>query len=500
MMGTPVTRWRLLTLVLLGAVLWAASVQTAAARSTMESIVQDDSSLLSGNPGTRTATLDELRSLGVDTVRVLVYWKSLAPAARSRHRPHVALSDPESYGSWSALDGLVRDAAAHRIGVILTPTGPGPAWAGRCRGSIHRRQVCKPRPSYFRAFVQALGRRYSGQYAGLPRVHRWAVWNEPNVAIFLYPQARRVHGRRVPVAPTVYRQLVYAAYDGLRHSGHGRDQLIAGETAPIGHRRGSAARTALATAWFWRSFFCLDSHGRRLAGRTRSLYGCRGHFRRISLNAVSTHPYQRGGSRSPTAKDRHDEITLRSLYRLRTILRWARRSGRSNRSAPPIYLTEYGVQSRPPDPRLGVPLATQATWINHAEFMAFADRSVHGMSQYLLTDDLGLSGFQTGLRFASGAPKPAWYAYRLPIWVVKHGRWVRVFGQARPAAPRSNPQLVLEWRGRHGDYRTIKTFTARGLRNFVYDWDRYRGGRWRLRWTAPDGSTVYSRSMRASRQ
>jgi hypothetical protein len=486
-----VTRLRLLLAVGAGASLCAAPAPPALAGAGQESILQDDRMLLASGPGAREATLDELRTLGVDTVRAFATWRSLAPSPRSLRRPAGDPRDPGYYRDWSALDGLVQSARARGIGLILTPTGPGPAWAGRCRGSIARRQTCYPNASLFRAFVTALGRRY-------PQVRRWSVWNEPNVALFLYPQARRVAGRKVPVSPTLYRRLVYAAYDGLRASGHGGDQMMVGETAPIGHRAGNAARTALATAWFWRAFFCLDGRGRRLRGRDARLYGCSGRYRRVPLNAASTHPYQRGGSRSPVSGDRRDEITMSSLHRLKAILRWSGRQGRSTRGAPPIYLTEYGVQTNPPDRRLGVSLATQAAWLNQADHQAFLDRQVHGIAQYLLRDDWPLSGFQTGLRFADGRLKPAWHAYRLSIWVVKRGRWVRVFGQVRAAPSGSSPRVVLEWRGRRGGFRAIKAFTARGRRNFVYDWDRYRGGRWRLRWTDAGGRPVHSRSMGAA--
>jgi len=498
--GVVMTRRPTLIAAAAGVLALLAAAAPASAGSNQESIVQDDRMLLQSGADWRNVTLDEFRGLGVDTVRVFASWRGLAPSARSTKRPRVPLTDPASYGDWSELDATIRGAYARGLGVILTPTGPGPAWAGRCRGSIVRRQVCNPNPAYFRWFVQALGRRYSGAYAGLPRVRRWAIWNEPNVGIFLYPQARRVRGKKIPVSPRMYRNLVYAAYDGLRRSGHRRDQMMVGETAPIGHRGGNVARTALATAWFWRSFFCLDSRGRRLTGLTARRYGCSGRYRRVPLNAASTHPYQRGGSRSPIARDRRDEITMRSLYRLKTILRWARKRGRSTRAVPPLYLTEYGVQTRPPDRRLGVSLGRQSTWINQADYMAFRDRQVRGMNQYLLRDDVPLAGFQTGLRYQDGRLKPAWFAYRMPIWVVRRGRWARIFGQVRPARAWSKPRVALEWRGKRGGWRHIKTFTARGRRNFVYDWDRYRGGRWRLRWTAPDGQTMYSRASRAAKR
>ena len=44
------------------------------------------------------------------------------------------------------------------------------------------------------------------------------------------------------------------------------------------------------------------------------------------------------------------------------------------------------------------------------------------MSQYKLVDEASLASFQSGLRFMNGRAKPAYAAYRLPIWVVRRAR------------------------------------------------------------------------------
>src|SRR5439155_23900681 len=51
------------------------------------------------------------------------------------------------------------------------------------------------------------------------------------------------------------------------------------------------------------------------------------------------------------------------------------------------------------------------------------------------------SGFQTGLRFDKGPPKPAWNAYRLPLVVRTAGRGVRIWGRVRPGEGMRSVQL-----------------------------------------------------------
>ena len=87
--------------------------------------------------------------------------------------------------------------------------------------------------------MRAVGTRYSGSYAGLPRVDYWSIWNEPNQAGWLTPQWSpdpRNAKSQVDAAPSIYRNLVANAWQALADTGHGTgsDTILIGETAPQG--------------------------------------------------------------------------------------------------------------------------------------------------------------------------------------------------------------------------------------------------------------------------
>ena len=74
----------------------------------------------------------------------------------------------------------------------------------------------------------------------------------------------------------------------------------------------------------------------------------------------------------------------------------------------PIYFTEYGIQSNPPNPQYGVPLVKQAMWLNQMDYTAYKNKLIRSVSQYELVDDGNdPSVFQTGLEFQDGSPKPS---------------------------------------------------------------------------------------------
>ena len=214
-----------------------AAAAPAAASHDQESIFEDEHQLLESGPEGAASALDEIDALGADSVRSLVPWARVAPARKG---------EPYSPAAWDPFDDLVRGARLRGLGLILSPSTPIPVWASRCK---HRTATCKPDPKAYRAFVTALGRRYSGSHADenqgggvLPRVTRWSLLNEPNQPGWLTPQYERRRGRLVATAAVVYRALARAGIVGLRASGHGRDQVLLGETGPIGRFTGPLAR------------------------------------------------------------------------------------------------------------------------------------------------------------------------------------------------------------------------------------------------------------------
>jgi hypothetical protein len=483
---------RKLLLPLLTAVLAVGAFAAAPAHAAkrQESIFQDDRALIFSGDAKRQQTLDEIKALGATTVHSLVFWNSIAPAPNSRKKPAgFDGSDPNAYppGSWDQYDALVREAAARGMQVLFSPV-QAPAWAGGC-GNLSTRPHCRPNPKEYGAFVAALGKRYSGSFAGLPRVSRWSVWNEPNETNWLAPQRERVHGHIIPTAAIVYRNLFRAATAALHATGHGRDQILLGETAPLGRTTGSLFNRFLTPVEFYRGVFCLDSHGHALRGRIARDEGCSGHYARLAVSGVAHHPYNRGGSQPPLSRPAAGEITISVTSRLKAVLSEGSRAHRIASNLP-IYFTEFGFQTNPPDRTFGISLSRQAEWINESDYIAYRDPRVRAVAQYELFDEPVLASFQTGLRFKNGAAKPSLAAYRLPIWVVRRGSGVRVWGQVRPAD--GVPQQVTIQNGSRA-FRNVKTVRTAANGYFLVSLPRQPGPKWRLVWRAPDGTADTSR-------
>jgi hypothetical protein len=218
-----------------------------------------------------------------------------------------------------------------------------------------------------------------------------------------------------------------------------------------------------------------------------------GRFRRLAVNGFAHHPYQRGGSRPPAEPPQAaGEITISSPARLHRILDAAGRAGRIPRRLP-VYYTEYGFQTNPPDRIFGVRAGLQPRYINQSDWMAFRDPRVRAVSQYKLLDEAALSSFQSGL--VNGRPKPAYAAYKLPIWVSGRGRSLRVYGQVRPAANGTPQTVQLQVRPRGGAFTTVKTVTVRSRYGQFLTRVARRPGVWRLVW-----GSLSSREARVARR
>jgi hypothetical protein len=433
----------------------------ARAGHTQESIVQDDRVLLNFGTGEQVVALKELDRLGVDTVHSVINWNTLAPTPNASKPPKgVDLTDPASYNPerWKVIDSLVREAQFRHISVLLSPSTPGPFWAQRCTKSERHRArlkgICKPDPKLYGKFVTALAKRYSGVYVDpadptglpLPKVRRWSISNEPNLSAWIYPSAIRVQKKVVAVSAKTYRDMVYAAGNALRANAHRSDQILLGETAPLGQ---GTSRTAPVT--FYQALFCVDASGRRLRGAAAKRLGCPKRVKRLPVTGVAHHPYTKGAAQKLTAKQRSTDITIASIPVLRRVLRQGAHVGAiSSGAASQIYFTEFGVSSSPPakPKRYGVSLAKQAEYINQYEYMSYLNPAVRGVAQFQLEDDPLAAGshpsrrvFQTGLlRTATraqlmkgllGTPKPSFGAYRVPIFVVDRGSRVTIWGGVR---------------------------------------------------------------------
>jgi hypothetical protein len=409
--------------------------------------------LMSDHAETRESTLNEIRSLGVNWVRVILYWHSVAPNANSKRDPNMRRTDPRSY-DWTRYERVINSARARGMNVLLTVSGPVPKWATR----RERDKVTRPSPTQFRRFMIAAGRKFRTS------VRYWAVWNEPNHPQFLKPQFTGRGSRRHAASPRIYRRLVRAARAGLDKSGNRRDRMLIGDTAPRGTSR------VVAPVPFVRGTFCLTRswHKRRRCGR-------------LDVDGWAHHPYttRRGPWWIPPQRG---DVTIATLSRLRRALDRAGRA-RAVRRGLGMYLTEFGIQSRP-DPFVGVSETKQAEYRSIAERVAWRNPRVRAFSQYLLRDDLPRAGraylryggFESGLRHSHGKRKRSHRGFRLPLAARRRGRrGVYLWGLVRPA--RGRTRVTVEYRNRRSrKWRRLKT-DATNRRGYWSTTTRRRAGR-----------------------
>jgi hypothetical protein len=201
--------------------------------------------------------------------------------------------------------------------------------------------------------------------------------------------------------------------------------------------------------------------------------------RPLHVDGIAHHPYPSDLS-SPYGSSGAQQFTLAGLRRLRRLV--ARAAARRVLPArPQVWLTEFGLQTDPPDRVFGIPTLRQAVWLARAERRA-ATEGAAAMAQYLLVDERPLSSFQSGLRDADGHAKPSFGAYRLPLVATAHRSSITLWGRVRPVRRAGEP-VQLEFRSPSRRTTTVRTRT--GYDGVVELRLRPRRGYARLVWTDP---------------
>ncbi|MDQ6605388.1 MAG: hypothetical protein M3Z06_02435 [Actinomycetota bacterium] len=517
----------------------------ALASGTEQSILMDDDQLIYAAPSHTAQVLAQIASLGIDRIKVSVVWSLVAPNANSVKRPAFDATDSRAYppGAWDRYDLIVRLARQLGVRVYFQLTAPAPAWAvARAKPTQGYPWSQRPNPQQFGQFAQAVGQRYSGSFVTtvpsteptppvlglplamppsqapvpgapdpLPRVDYWGIWNEPNEGAWLNPQYRSGgHGAHIAVAPALYRGLVDSAFAGLSASGHAADTILIGETASGG--------TMLPTP-FVRDLYCVSSTDLPLRGNAASQISCPRSGSAASF--VSAHPglfRSAGYAHHPYSFDQSPAkpmptpglVTLATLPGFeRTFDRIFAAYGRPRGF--PMYLTEFGYKSDPPNPYVHTSLGQQETFLNEGEYLAWRDPRVHALAQFLLVDDKPKAGtkrgsraywgtFQSGLEYANGTHKPSYGAFQIPIWLpsARPGQRVTVWGQLRPAAHAAPQYAVLQYaRGASRTWsalREIETANSQGF--LVAHVGIPARGKVRLAWLNPASGVIdYSRTV-----
>lgn len=241
----------------------------------------------------------------------------------------------------------------------------------------------------------------AGLLATFPQVHDVVIWNEPNNQTFWQPQ----NG-----AAAAYEALLAQCWDVL-HAVRADVNVIAA-SAPRGTTRPGPWYQAIGAAY-------------RASGRTRPIFDTVGH------NA-----YPDTSTELPTAQHSGSESIGEGDYAtLMQVLNDA--FGGTGQPTPghhgvTIWYLEDGFQSSidPSKESLysgqeNVPVVdpqTQATQLTNALELAYCQPAVGAFFNFELADETDLAGWQSGVLWADGTPKPAFAAFASAIAAVRAGR------------------------------------------------------------------------------
>ena len=273
-----------------------------------------------------------MRKLHAGALRLFVPWADIPGS-----HPYSRRAPRSPHYNFHGYDGAITRALAQHVQVLLTLTGPAPAWAT----ADHRKGPDAPNARNFGEYV-----RQAAQWFG-DRVQLYSVWNEPNWRGWLSPQRR---------AATIYRSLYQQAWKNIKQVSPQAKVLI-GETAPI-----AEPRLSIAPLSFLKAVLC---NGR-----------CH-----LETDGYAHHPYDY--SYPPTY--RHpgaNNVTIATLGRLsRALSQWARRGALRTPAGgtPDMYLTEFGYLS---SGHKRISLARHASWLVQAYRIALRTPGVRWLVQY----------------------------------------------------------------------------------------------------------------------
>jgi hypothetical protein len=470
-----------------------------------------------------SGVLSELKHLGVDRVHVYLHWADVAPDPTSRHRPTFDATDPSAYpaAAWAPFDTIMRDARARGLGVDLALIPPPPAWAAGL-GAPHPRVQPEWRPSalMYGQFVRAVGRRYSGNYTPpgssepLPRVDFWSIWNEPNLGTQLAPEVKP--HTQIEESPYLYRGLVDAAWNAFAATGHGHDTILIGEIAPAGVKTGVGLFNNMPPLRFLRAMYCVGADYRPLRGADATARDCpataagsaqfpAAHPGLFKATGFADHPYPQGLPPNEPTPNEPDYAELAAIGNLEHTLDRLQLAYGSHLKFP-IWSTEFGYQTTPPDTEPGTVSPTQAAvYLNWSEYLTWLDPRQRSYDQYQLADSPA-GVFATGLRTATGAAKPGYAAYRMPIYLpattTVRGHPLVVWGDVRPApdtarSTHRRQSVQIQFKPASGSrWATVRTVMLGGPHGYFEVQQTFAGsGSVRLRWRYPHGPRVFSRTV-----
>ena len=316
----------------------------------------------------KVENLQRAADAGATVIHTQASWPAIAPT-----KPTTPSDGDDPVYRLADLDDLVTQAGLDGLRVMIDVTGT-PKWANGGKSPNHMPKKL----SDLTTFTKMLATRYNGR-SGHGKVSLYAVWNEPNIELFLTPQ---FSGNKI-VGPANYAKLYKAAYSGIK-AGNKSAKVAIGETSARGRDKPLAGVSdSIAPGTF-----------ARLLSQQPGL----------KFDAWAHHPYPTSPNLPPLQKVRYPNVTLSTFPQFeRDLTKWFHR-------AVPIWVTEYGHISRPPG-TAGVSYKQQATWTKQALTIAKKDPRIQ-MFIWFTFRDSPTNPWHSGLETSTGAAKPAYAVFR----------------------------------------------------------------------------------------
>ena len=366
------TRRAAVALAVLAAVAAALAAASRAHAATGIRYGLTDDAWLQDGPGSVDERVAHLQAIGVQVVRFTLHWNEIAPT-----RPTLAADPTDPAYDWTDPTTVLDSLHAHGIDVVLQILG-SPRWANGGRAA----NWAPTSAATFGAFAAAAAREY-------PWVRKWVIWNEPNQAIWLRPTSPFLYTARLlnPAYAAIHREIPGAKVAG----GGTAPRAASGGVSPVAWITGMHAAHARLDAYAHNPYPLDPKHDTPVSG------GC-GHCTTISMADLP----------------RLEALVAKDFPNAR------------------IWLTEYGYQTDPPDPVLGVAPALQARYQAQAAYVAYTAPRVDLLIHFLYVDEPNVARFQSGLVTLAGAAKPSLAAFELPLVETgRSGTTTSLWGQLR---------------------------------------------------------------------
>ena len=366
--------------------------------------INDEADALYGDPAVAFATL---QTLNVQVLRVNLYWGGNKWAVANK-RPSDATDPGDPAYKWALYDRLVQYATTNDIQVVFSILFT-PKWANHGKA----KSVAPTKAKDLENFAYAAAERYSGLWTPpswqqdptlgigstpLPKVSMWTAWNEPNNALWLTPQYKRVGKHWRVESAFQYAKICNAVYNGVHSvtisATQGTvqgEQVACGVTGPKGNDAPRSKRPSVDPLTFLTS-------AKRFGMKRFDVY--------------AHHPYANKGTEAPSYKPKGAHarrIQMGNLSLLTTKL--TKLYGPKH-----LWITEYGYQTNPPDKTIfGISWSKQALYMKQAYATARKNPRIDMMLWFLVRDEPNIGGWQSGLETVGGKKKPAWNTFiRLP--------------------------------------------------------------------------------------